>query len=114
MKIDLHGPLLLVPIVSFHFDVISQSDYQQGHVVKNDGDSVSGFVRYTRIKKGVTQCDFKQTMKNKVTIFLPTDLKSYGFICDKRYESINLKVDTIKQSQVFAKVRVKGPLRYWD
>jgi hypothetical protein len=99
-----------VLIISFHFDAISQSDYRQGYIIKNNGDSLSGLVRYYPDKKSATQCDFKQTMKNKATTFLPTDLKSYGFIYDKSYESVNLKTDTIKQRQVFVKVLVKGPL----
>lgn len=111
MKINLRTQLLLLLLVSFHFNAISQSDYRKGYIIKNDGDSLSGFIRYYPDKKSAAQCNFKQTTKSEVKTFSPKDLTSYGFINDKQYESINLKgEDIIKSKQVFAKLLVKGPL----
>ncbi len=90
--------------------LLAQADYRPGYIIKNNGDSVNGYLRYYSDKKSIDQCLFKQTPKSNPEKFTPTDLHAYGFHRNKKFETTLLHTDTLGDKKVFAKKIVRGPL----
>ena len=88
-------------------------DYRAGYIIKNNMDSVSGFIEYSAEKKSSNYCKFRSNRKDKATAFTPEELRSYGFYGDKRYESMQIPDSTTK-GKVFVKVIVSGPIHLYQ
>jgi hypothetical protein len=84
----------------------AQGDFRQGYIIKNDGDSISGFVDYRIGTRSSSKASFRATKKDSKTEYSPTEIRAYGFRPGKRFESIVLPQNGL---QVFAEVLVKGP-----
>ena len=98
---------------------IAQSDFRPGYVIKNNQDSINGFVSYGSGKANSERCFFKETKKDNHISFTPEDIKAYGFLNDKHHESRNLpaefkstdpSIDKVSGGKVFVTVLAKGPL----
>jgi hypothetical protein len=88
-------------------------DYRAGYIIKNNTDSVSGFIEYSAEKKSSSVCKFRSSRKHKATAFTPEELRAYGFYGDKRYESMQIPDSTTK-GKVFIKVIVRGPINLYQ
>ena len=88
-------------------------DYRPGYVIKNNKDSVSGFIKYATGKKNSKYCMFRASRKSKAEKFTSNDLLSYGFYGDKLYISM-LVPDAGNESKVFVKVLSNGPLKLYQ
>jgi len=88
-------------------------DYRPGYIIKNNMDSVNGYVEYSTEKKSSSYCKFRSSRKDKATAFTPDELHAYGVYGDKRYESMLIPDPSIK-GKAFVKVIVKGPLRLYQ
>jgi opacity protein-like surface antigen len=75
---------LLIPSVSF------AQDYRRGYIIKNNMDSVNGFIEYATEKKNSKYCQFRDTRRGKTTRFSPQELHAYGFYGDSQFESIRI------------------------
>jgi hypothetical protein len=96
--------------------VSAQGDFRPGYIIKNNGDSIAGFVSYGVEKSNTRQCFFKEKKNVKYTAFTPEEITRYGFIGDKLYTSMTLpqewasEIDEFPKSKVFLKSLVTGPL----
>jgi hypothetical protein len=98
-------------ICSICFSLTHAQDFRKGFVLKTNGDSLAGFVEYRSDKKNSQACYFKTSKGSDKVKFLPTELKGYGFIDDKFYESkgITIKENGIdKRVSLFMEAIVKG------
>lgn len=98
---------LLLPVSIF------AQDYRPGYIIKNNMDSVSGFIEYATEKKNSKYCMFRASRKSKSEKYAPDDLLSYGFFADKLYVSM-LIPGSGNESKVFVKVLAKGPLQLYQ
>ena len=98
---------LLLPISIF------AQDYRPGYIIRNNLDSVSGFIEYATEKKNSKYCMFRASRKSKAERFLPNDLMSYGFYADKVYVSMFIP-GSGSESKAFVKVLAKGPLQLYQ
>jgi hypothetical protein len=92
----------LLPVICF-----SQGDFRKGYIIKNNGDSLSGFVDYRVGAKSFTTAYYRASKKDATTKFTPEQIRAYGFRGDKRFESAKIPG---KQAKVFAETLVKGEL----
>jgi hypothetical protein len=92
---------------------IFAQDYRPGYVIKNNKDSVSGFISYAAEKKNSKYCKFRPTRRGKSEVFTPNDLLAYGFNGDKQYESMTIADLSVKK-KVFVKVLARGPLQLYQ
>ena len=92
---------------------IFAQDYRPGYVIKNNKDSVSGFINYAAEKKNSSYCKFRPTMRGKSDRFTPNDLLAYGFYGDKQYESMTIPDSSIER-KVFVKVLARGPMQLYE
>ena len=68
----------------------AQSNYQQGFVVENNGDTVKGSIDYKRWDRSPTKITFKSVAQSKV--YAPLDIKSFK-VADEIYISAVVDVD---------------------
>jgi hypothetical protein len=90
---------------------LKAQDYRKGYIIKNDGDSIVGFVAYRALNKNFDKCSFKVARMRSATKYTPAEIMRYGFIGDKVYESITLPKNSERQGRVFAKKLSDGPLK---
>jgi len=92
---------------------IFAQDYRPGYIIKNNLDSVGGFIEYSTEKKNSKYCKFRSSRKAKSEKYSPDDLKSYGFYADKLYISMLIPGSGNERS-VFVKVLANGPLQLYQ
>jgi len=88
-------------------------DYRPGYIIRNNMDSVSGYVEYATEKKNTSYCMFRSSRKGESVKLTPEELSAYGFIDDKRYTSTVWPDSTVKE-KVFVKVLTNGPLKLYQ
>lgn len=67
--------------------VFSQSDFRDGYIVKNNGDTLRGLVDFRGNKASTQKCTFKEDKNSDRKVFTPEEIQSYRFIDHKYYES---------------------------
>lgn len=106
-----------LPIFTIAFTIciqaLSQSDYRNGFVITQNHDSIPGLVNFRDGGKSHTNCDFKTSASATATTYSARDLIAYGFIGDKRFESMNVK-DGDKEETYFLEVVADGKLRLYQ
>lgn len=97
----------LALVLIFSFKSLAQ-DFRAGFIVKLNGDSINGLINYKSDNANSKYCIFKATRKSKTEKFKPENLKKYGFIEDKNYESYQLLTPEKTKQPVFLETLVKG------
>lgn len=69
----------------FSITALSQGDFRQGYIIRNNGDSVAGWVDYRNAKRSERVCTFKSSPKAPKEKLTPKDIKAYGIIGDRIY-----------------------------
>jgi len=71
--------------------VKAQGDFRKGFIVKNDLDTIRGFVDYRWKFSNERVCHFKEELKSRKIKFTPSEIRSYGITGVHTYVSIRLK-----------------------
>ena len=79
--------LFSISFLLIGLNCFSQSNYNPGYIIKNNGDSLFGLIKESNIKKMGLYCKFKKDSKHKAIEYSAIDLKSYCFINGKYYVS---------------------------
>jgi hypothetical protein len=95
--------LVLSVITNF---ALAQADFRKGYIVNNAGDTLTGFIDYRENAKAFQSCDFKDSKSQIITAYSPKEIKGYGFLHDKIFESRKI---AISETPVFLEALVKGP-----
>lgn len=74
-------------------EVLGQVNYQPGHVVSLQGDTLKGFIDYRNWEKNPKTISFRQNAEGGEKSFGPLDIRSFSVSGD-RYESAIVKVET--------------------
>lgn len=98
---------LTVLFFSTHF-LIAQSNFQSGFVIKNNGDTLKGKIKYIGdVYLGKT-CTFKDTSETIID-FSPKDIKAYRFTDDRYFVSREITFGKEKTKEtVFLEYLVNG------
>lgn len=98
---------LAVLFFSSHF-LIAQSNFQSGFVIKNNGDTLKGKIKYIGdVYLGKT-CTFKDTSETIID-FNPSDIKAYRFTDDRYFVSREITFGKEKTKEtVFLEYLVNG------
>lgn len=95
-------------VLSCYF-AVAQGDYREGYIVKVNGDSVSGWIKYPSLNKTLSVITFRPTRKSTSRSFSSEELIAFGFSSGRRFESKEIK-DKLTHKRVFMRALVKGPL----
>ncbi len=86
---------------------LNAQDFRQGYIIKINGDSLPGFVEYPISSARVSTCTFKPSKKSSHEKYGPDELKAFGIIDDRRYESLRFSTNDTEQAAFFEAL-VKG------
>jgi hypothetical protein len=86
----------------------TQTDFRPGYIIMANGDSIPGKVAYGKFRDPTPW--FKSQGSRKAVSYTPEQVRAYGYINDKRFESTILPVDSTltPDGPVFAEVLVSG------
>lgn len=106
MRLSTFLPFL---ITFFCQTAFGQSDFRNGYVVLNHGDTISGLVNFKELGDEKS-CEFKSTQNPAAVTYLPNDIVGYGFIGGKVYRSRVVEVGSDSARILFLELIVKGTL----
>lgn len=89
----------------------AQADFRPGYIILPAGDTVRGILAYGR-QRSASECSFKTDPAAAVTRYLPTQLKGYGFLHDRFFQShrapVTVTATDSTTQRVFLEVLVQG------
>jgi len=76
--------LITLLIIFTHFNIFSQEDFHSGYIIKNDHDTLYGFIRDKGKKQNAKACYFKKNGGSEEEVYFPKDLVAYR-MTDRSY-----------------------------
>lgn len=104
------GLLFIIILICTSEFSFCQSDYRSGFVITQNGDTLSGLVNYREKAKAFRSCDFKISAEQTETTYTPDQIKGYGFVDDKFFQSREVSIKDQPVQTVFIEVLVRGTL----
>ena len=89
------------------FNVIAQSDFKRGYIIKNNNDTIYGIIANKRNTYSAQYCIFKINDQAPKQVFSPEDIKAYRFLDGKYYISNQITEGDVKK-RVFLEYLIKG------
>ncbi|WP_339795010.1 hypothetical protein [uncultured Imperialibacter sp.] len=83
----------------------AQPDFRPGYVVRLQGDTLHGFINYSHLEI----CEFRENRRSAVKLYKPQEIKGYGFINSRFYESFSSSATKLPES-VFLELVQSGKL----
>ena len=102
---------LMLLILFFSTQMIfSQVDFRKGFVINNSGDTIYGVINYREGSNSYKYCLYRKSLNDSIIKYTPQNIKGYGFIGDRVYESRNvLSSSQVKENEVaFFEVLTRG------
>jgi hypothetical protein len=111
-KFNIHQPLIWNSIVfllflGFHGSLFAQSEFRDGFVITNAGDTLHGQVSLASNTVNCQKCEFRENPDVPIKTYLPGEIKAYRIKDEKYYVSKEIPVDSI-QEKVFLEYLVNG------
>lgn len=101
----------LVTVVTFFFlsilEILAQSDFRDGYIIKNNNDTVYGLIDYKGNKASAKKCIYRVNINSDNQVFTPDDIKCYRFIDSKYYVSKSVNIDN-EIKQLFLEYLING------
>lgn len=94
-------------IILTNFFITAQSEFKEGYIIKNNKDTIYGFLDYKRNTVNAKKCIFRTDINSENQIFSPEDINSYRFKNSKFYISKSLKIEG-KTKQLFLEYLING------
>lgn len=90
--------------------LFAQDNFKQGYIIKNERDTINGWVDFRTVKINNQQCKFRLTEDGETTTYLPGEIIGYRFQNEgKYYISKNIEIEGVKQ-MVFLEYLLSGLL----
>ncbi len=65
---------MMIPFTGF-----AQNDWRPGYVIRNQGDTLHGFIDFRDTKSNCAKCYFRKNMSAEPNVFTPDELRGYRF-----------------------------------
>jgi hypothetical protein len=79
-------------IFLFPFCASSQTNYKQGLVITNNGETINGFINYREWYSNPNNISFKKTPDGKVQTYHPTDINYFEIAGFEAYQSARVSI----------------------
>ncbi len=89
MNITMNKFFLLIFLLAIG-EVFSQSDYRSGYIVKNNNDTLQGYLKYRADKANSKKCIFKEDLEAEKKAFLPDEIQAFRFTDSNYFVSKNV------------------------
>lgn len=106
-NIEMKKILIFCCVLFVSFSLKAQSDFQPGYVIKNNDDTLKGFIDLRNNEMCSKKCIFKEAETNQSMEFLPGEIKAYRFIDGKYYLTKTVTIDSI-EGAFFLEFLVEG------
>jgi len=107
-KLMYRSGLTLIFFFSLTISCFSQTDFRNGYLVTDKGDTLFGLINYREGIKAFGLCEFKGSKTGKTINYTPNEIVGYGFIKDKIYLSKDIKLEGADPKPVFVEVVLSG------
>jgi hypothetical protein len=91
----------------FQYCISAQSDFLPGYIIKNNGDSIRGFLHLASAKCNAKKCLFKLNKRASTQKFTPSEILFYAIDNISCYKSCDILIKG-KIKRVFLEFAVKG------
>jgi hypothetical protein len=100
---------LCMMLLGFSFQLFSQEDFKQGYIVKNNGDTIQGYLKNDLEEKLSKEVIFK-SVNGTEEIFTPGNIQSFGFNNASVFRVVNYTdpLDNNSKKTHFAKILFEG------
>ncbi len=105
--------ILFTLFVFCFFNISAQTDFREGFIITNQGDTVRGYLNYKESNRNFDFCEFRSSLSDRTTIYEPTDIKAYKFAGDKLLESSIINLPNQNSQWVFLEVIISGRLNLY-
>jgi hypothetical protein len=102
--------LLTLSLLLFFLSVQAQSDFREGYVITNKGDTLRGYLNYGEGAKNFLVCEFKKTLSSESVEYKAHEIKGYRFLNDKMIISRQMTLDDNPPQRYFIEILVDGSL----
>lgn len=92
--------------------VLSQFDYRKGYIVKNNGDTIRGYIEYGNTRSNTYFCYFKTDSLNSAKQYSPNELTNVRIGDYRNYVSKDIKIGDSFQ-KLFLEFLVEGSLNLY-
>lgn len=86
----------------------SQENFKKGYIIKSDGDTLSGLVDYREGFRSYRICQFKSVFDQSVATYTPDDIRGYGMINGKTFQSKKITEANGVLKNVFLDMKIIG------
>lgn len=105
---------LVLSLLFFYLSAHAQSDFREGYVITNEGDTLLGYVNYREGLKIFLVCEFRKTPSSESIEYHPEQIRAYRFKDDKLIVSRKLVLDENPPKHYFMEVLVDGSLTLYQ
>jgi len=103
--------LMVVWGIVVSLSVIAQENYKQGYIIKNEGDTVSGWIDYRTTRINNLQCKFRLSENSEVITYHPGEIRGYRFTGEgKYYISKEIALEDNSPQTIFLEYLISGIL----
>jgi len=85
----------------------SISQFKEGYILKNNNDSIFGYINFEGSINNSMRCEFKELPEGESQVFKPGDIKAFRFTDGKYFSTMEIQVDN-KPKTVFIEWLIKG------
>lgn len=100
--------VLLIALFFFNFlSSAAQSDYRQGYIIKNNNDTIFGYIDYRADISNSKKCYFVKELGGEVNEYMPGEIFGYRFEDSKYYITKTIELNKEKRT-IFIEFLLKG------
>ena len=99
--------LYLSLLITFLWSNSLFSQFRNGYIIKNDNDTIYGFIDFEGSIQNSDHCKFKTLPDSPAEIYYPGDIKAFRFLGSKYFSTSEIKINN-KIKKVFLEWLIKG------
>lgn len=100
-------------LVCIAIEVMQAQDFRPGFMIRENGDSVKGFLVYRNDIYNARSCEFRIDENGKTLIYGPGQIKAFGYTGGKYYQSKLLPTEQ-EPTTLFALVVIRGSMSLYQ
>jgi|GEM_PF-6906034 len=106
--------LTFILLISLSITLSAQMSYKKGYIVKNDQDTLHGFVQHYITNFNENQCSFKTSDEAEPTTYYPGDIKAYSIENFADYQTQKIQNSDGEFFTVFAQLLLGGTISLYQ